>query len=213
MKAHYYLAQSLLSQRHVTEALIEAQVAYRMALALHDTSSELISQFILRAKQAQWSARETARLRELNSKLAAVEALLDKQLDNDLAELDAQVSAGTLGATGRDEERSTLETEFSDRRRIIRAAFAAQNPQQPELSERVVPDHLIDSITFEIMHDPVITPSGASYERVGLLKHLKATGLDPLTREPLKVEQLYPNVGLRNACSAFLEDNGWAVDY
>lgn len=76
-----------------------------------------------------------------------------------------------------------------------------------------MPDYLIDSITFEIMHDPVITPSGASYERVGLMKHLKSTGLDPLTRERLSKEQLYTNVALKNACSEFLENNGWAVDY
>lgn len=88
---------------------------------------------------------------------------------------------------------------------------------RPAMSEadmkQVVPDYLIDSITFEIMHDPVITPSGASYERVGLMKHLKSTGLDPLTREPLSERQLYPNVALRNACSEFLDNNGWAVDY
>ena len=48
--------------------------------------------------------------------------------------------------------------------------------------KQVVPDHMIDAITFEVMHDPVITPSGQSYERVGLLKHIKATGVDPLTR-------------------------------
>jgi STIP1 homology and U-box containing protein 1 len=213
MKAHYYLAQSLLSQRHVGEALNEAQVAYRMALSLKDSSADLISQFILRAKQAQWSARETARLRELSSTLAAVEDLLDRQLETDLADLNAQVEAGTLGATGRDEERSTIEAEFTERRRTIRAAFASQNPSQPEYQERKVPDYLIDTITFEVMHDPVVTPSGASYERVGLLKHLKATGLDPLTREPLKESQLYPNVALRNACATFLEENGWAVDY
>jgi len=77
----------------------------------------------------------------------------------------------------------------------------------------VVPDWLIDPITFEVMHDPVITPSGVSYERVGLLKHVKASGLDPLTREPLTEKQIIPNVALRNACSEFLENNGWAVDW
>jgi STIP1 homology and U-box containing protein 1 len=63
------------------------------------------------------------------------------------------------------------------------------------------------------MHDPVITPSGVSYERVSLLRHLKVSGVDPLTRETLSEEQLIPNVALRNACSEFLDRNGWAVDY
>lgn len=78
---------------------------------------------------------------------------------------------------------------------------------------QVVPDWLIDPITFEVMHDPVITPTGVSFERVSLLKHLKATGSDPLTRLPLTPDQLIPNVALKNACSEFLDKNGWAVDW
>jgi len=52
-----------------------------------------------------------------------------------------------------------------------------------------------------------------SFERVGLLRHLKMAGVDPITREPLTERQLVTNVGLKNACSEFLEKNGWAVDY
>ena len=78
---------------------------------------------------------------------------------------------------------------------------------------QVVPDWLIDPITFEVMHDPVITPTGVSFERVGILKHIKATGCDPLTRLPLHAEQLIPNVALKNASSEFLDKNGWAADW
>jgi STIP1 family protein 1 len=63
------------------------------------------------------------------------------------------------------------------------------------------------------MHDPVITPTGVSYERVGLLRHIKAVGFDPLTRAPLTADQLIPNVGLKNAANEFLDKNGWAVDW
>ena len=76
-----------------------------------------------------------------------------------------------------------------------------------------MPDYLIDGITFEIMHDPVVTPSGVSYERISILKHLRASPVDPLTRASLRESQLIPNVGLKNACAEFLESNGWAVDY
>jgi STIP1 homology and U-box containing protein 1 len=63
------------------------------------------------------------------------------------------------------------------------------------------------------MHDPVITPSGVSYERISILRHLKASPFDPLTREPLGEKQLIPNVALKNASSEFLDKNGWAIDY
>jgi len=45
------------------------------------------------------------------------------------------------------------------------------------------------------------------------MEHLKRSPTDPLTREPLKVEDLRPNLALKEACEAFLEENGWAVDW
>ena len=211
MKSYYNLAQALLNQRHPQEALETAKHAYRICLEIKDSSAEVLSQFILRTKQAQWQTRETNRLRELNETLAVVENLLDQQLERDLLDLDTRFSRQEIGRTGHDEERLQLQSEASDRRRNIRDGM--RDPEKPETAERVVPDYLIDNITFEIMHDPVITPSGMSFERVGLLRHLKLAGVDPITREPLGERQLITNVGLKNACAEFLEKNGWAVDY
>jgi len=36
-----------------------------------------------------------------------------------------------------------------------------------------VPDHLCCRITLDIFHDPVITPSGHTYERAVILDHLQ----------------------------------------
>ena len=211
MKAYYNLAQALLNQRHPQEALETAKHAYRICLEIKDSSAEVLSQFILRTKQAQWQAKETNRLRELNETLAVVEGLLDQQLERDLAGLDVRLSRREIGQIGFDEERQQLQTEANERRRNVREAM--KDPERSETAERVVPDYLIDGITFEVMHDPVITPSGMSFERVGLLRHLRVAGVDPITREPLTERQLVTNVGLKNACSEFLEKNGWAVDY
>jgi len=211
MKPYYYLSQALLKQRHPTEALDTAKYAYKICLELKDNSAELLSQFILRTKQSVWQGKETSRLREQNETLAAVEDLLEQQLEKDMADVEWRFSKEEIGATGRNEEKTDLEKEAESRRRIIRQVF--EDSEKPETKERVVPDYLIDGITFEVMHDPVITPSGVSYERVGLLRHLKLAGVDPLTREPLTERQLIPNVALRNACSEFLGSNGWAVDY
>lgn len=211
MKAHFYLAQALIQLRHPTEALKEAQLAYKICLATKDSSTETLSSFILRAKQAQWQAKETSRLREMNATLASVEVMLDGQLQRDLEEVEERFRRSELGDIARGEEREQLQHEAEDRRRNIRQAF--RNPEKPSTIERMVPDWMVDPITFEVMHDPVITPSGVSYERVVLLKHLTANSFDPLTREPLTEKQLVTNVGLKNACSEFLENNGWAVDW
>lgn len=211
MKSHYYLAQALLPQRHVGEALSEAKIAYSICLETRDSSAELISNFILKAKQAQWQSKETARLREMNETLALVEDLLNQQLNRDLWGVERRFQRQEIGETGRNEERTELEMEAEERRNNIRKGF--QDSAVPDSIERIVPDWLIDPITFEVMHDPVITPTGVSFERVSLLKHIKASGCDPLTRLPLSADQLIPNVALKNASSDFLDKNGWAADW
>lgn len=135
MKSHYYLAQSLLPQRHTAEALVQAKYAYSLCLENKDSSAELISQFILRAKQAAWQVRESTRLREMSETLTLVEDLLDQQLKRDLAAVEERFNSGELGETGKIEERDELEKEAGERRVNIRKAF--ENPAVPETAERV----------------------------------------------------------------------------
>ncbi|RMZ76652.1 hypothetical protein DV738_g4824, partial [Chaetothyriales sp. CBS 135597] len=211
MKPHFYLAQALLQQRRIGEALAEALQAYQICLETKDSSAEVISQHILRIKKMQWQTKETLRIRRMEHTLALLETLLEERLQKDLTELEERFKRGEIGETGRDEEKAELEKEADERRHEVREKLG--NPTMPNTADRVVPDYLIDPITFEVMHDPVITPSGASYERVSLLKHLRAHGTDPITRRPLSEKQLITNMALRNACAEFLENNGWAVDW
>lgn len=45
------------------------------------------------------------------------------------------------------------------------------------------------------------------------MEHLRRQPIDPLTREPLLISELRPNLALRQACEEFLDENGWAVDW
>lgn len=77
-----------------------------------------------------------------------------------------------------------------------------------------MPEYLVDDISFEVMHDPVVTLRGHSYERATIVEHLKRNPVDPLTREPLSIADLRPNLALRQACNQFWESNsGWAYDW
>ncbi|GBG87551.1 hypothetical protein CBR_g45609 [Chara braunii] len=74
-----------------------------------------------------------------------------------------------------------------------------------------VPDHLCCKLTMEIFRDPVITPSGITYERASLLEHLRKVGkFDPVTRATLHAEQLVPNLALKESVQLYLADHGWA---
>jgi hypothetical protein len=58
-------------------------------------------------------------------------------------------------------------------------------------------DDFICPICQEIMVDPVVTPSGQSFERNAIEQWLKKNKTDPITRQYLTIEQLYPNRALK----------------
>uniref|UniRef100_A0A0X3PB78 E3 ubiquitin-protein ligase CHIP n=1 Tax=Schistocephalus solidus TaxID=70667 RepID=A0A0X3PB78_SCHSO len=80
--------------------------------------------------------------------------------------------------------------------------------------KREVPDYLCGQISFELMLDPVITPSGITYDRRSIRAHLQQVGhFDPITRQPLTYDQLIPNLAMKEVVSKFLEENPWAECY
>jgi STIP1 homology and U-box containing protein 1 len=135
MKAYYTLGEALLGLNHPKEALETAKHAYKICLEIRDSSSSVLSQFILRTKQAQWQSKETARLRELNATLANVEDLLQQQLDGELARLNERFARQEIGEVGRSEEQAALEKEAQERQTMVRDAF--KNAQAEETAERV----------------------------------------------------------------------------
>jgi len=69
-----------------------------------------------------------------------------------------------------------------------------------------IPEQFVDSISFELMKDPVITPSGVTFDRETIIDHLRKVGhFDPVTRQPLSEEQLVSNLALKDVLDHFLE--------
>jgi hypothetical protein len=56
-----------------------------------------------------------------------------------------------------------------------------------------LPEAYYCSITFNLMHDPVLDPDGHTYERVAIENWIQVNGKSPATRTALSVNQLYPN--------------------
>ncbi|KAJ6172353.1 Tetratricopeptide-like helical [Penicillium chermesinum] len=202
LKSSYYLATALLGLQRPQEAHDVAVEAYELSLREKNAQTENLMRTVLRAKQQIWEGKETARLRESNETLKSVELLIEADLARSIAELQAQLDRGEIGQIGFNEDQSALRADAEKKIRTLREAFEISS--KGEIKERVVPDHLVDGITFEVMYDPVITPSGTSFDRAGV---------DPITRVPMTVKDLRPNYALKAACAEFLEKNGWAVDW
>jgi hypothetical protein len=62
-------------------------------------------------------------------------------------------------------------------------------------------------ITQEIMKDPVITPDGITYERAAIVAWINKNKNCPITRKPLKEEDLIPNYSLKQAIKNHKTDN------
>ena len=66
-----------------------------------------------------------------------------------------------------------------------------------------VPDEYMCPITLDWFDDPVVAPSGHSFSRAALLESLAGDPRNPITREPLSIEQtgklVYTNFSLRHA--------------
>ncbi|KAL9113005.1 MAG: hypothetical protein Q9227_002870 [Pyrenula ochraceoflavens] len=194
MKSYYFLAQAQLAVNHPMDALNNAKIAYGMCIEQKGKDVEAMSQFILRTKQEVWRRAETIRLRGADDTLKEIEELLEDRCGQELQAVQQRFENEEIGETGRDEEQEVIKKEAQERLNTVRQAFA----QGKEiLQERVIPDYLIDGITFEIMHDPVVTPSGVSYDRASILKHLRSNPFDPITRAPLTENQLRPNLALK----------------
>lgn len=124
IKTSYYLAHALLHLQRPTEAFDVAHAAYQYSLETKNPNSEVLSKTILRAKQAIWAGKETARLRERNDTLRRVEDLLESDRNSELVQLKAQLDAGETGQVGFAEDQKLLREEAHKRLNEVRGVFA-----------------------------------------------------------------------------------------
>ncbi len=162
---------------------------------------ETFSSFVLKCKKAKFAVRDRDRLRRQDDLRAELEDALEATKQRDLDEVSRQLEAVSLGQVEATERNEDIQTTFDRKVTDLRNAFAAADPANHK--PREIPDHLIDMITFEPMHDPVMTKNGHSYERTTIYEHLKRTPTDPLTRETLVIDDLRSNYGLKAACDEY----------
>lgn len=74
-----------------------------------------------------------------------------------------------------------------------------------DIKEEEPPEHLTCPITFQLMHDPVISPSGISYEKSVLMDALLRNPTDPFTRQKVKKSDCYPNKNLKKAADEYVK--------
>lgn len=87
-------------------------------------------------------------------------------------------------------------------------ANGVEAANEAEKTLQQVMDLFMCPLSLELMDDPVMTPTGNTYERAMIERHLGVNGkFDPLTRAPLTKAQLYPNRALKLLMETMLSEH------
>uniref|UniRef100_A0A7N1A413 E3 ubiquitin-protein ligase CHIP n=1 Tax=Kalanchoe fedtschenkoi TaxID=63787 RepID=A0A7N1A413_KALFE len=196
VKAHYMLGLALLQKEKYGEGVKELEKALNLGRGA-DPKGYMVEEIwreLAKAKYLEWEEASTKRSWELQNLKETCELALKQKHVFDYSDTE-----GFVDLTGKSNQE-----ELEALRQVFIKVAEADTPKE-------IPDYLCCKITLDIYRDPVITPSGVTYERKVLLDHLNKVGhFDPVTREPLDPAQLIPNLAVKEAVQAFLDRHGWA---
>jgi len=206
VKGHFFLGQALMETDCFDEAIKHLQRAHDLALEQRMNFGDDISSQLRLAKKRYFTQQEEKRI----SQEIELQMYLNRLIREDR---DRQIFAVSEG-----KEYSQVEDQISDIEVKADRYLAELSDLFAQVDERRmkrdVPDYLCGKISFEIMKDPVITPSGITYDRKDIEEHLQRVGhFDPVTRVKLNKDQLIPNFAMKEVVDAFLSENEWALHY
>lgn len=218
-----------------SEALALLKKAYEFALQQRSSFTKEIVMLISEAKKHKWLEEERRRIAQVSETYKYLSGLIDDNfqrqvniLDTTSGDYQESLADLKLDMTMRLEQleammhRAGAPDEYAKpyiNHKVTASngvpSHSLPNPSAESTTPREVPDYMLDKITFEFMHDPVIsTKSGISYERTTLLEHFSHGRMfDPVSQVPLTERDIIPNRALKEACEDFISKNGWAVDY
>ncbi|XP_004349536.1 hypothetical protein CAOG_02783 [Capsaspora owczarzaki ATCC 30864] len=197
VKAHYYLGQGLIALGNDEEAGDVLKLATDLAVQQRLDYGDEIWSLCRKVKQRVWDKKESQRILQEISLSEYLRKLVLKDKEEQLASNPRNAAKITEQFEDKLSQVTDLFKQIDERRR-----------------RRMVPDYLVGKISCDLLVDPVITPSGITYERYCIEEHLRANGgYDPVTRAKLKESQLVPNLALKDATEDFLRLNPWAYDW
>uniref|UniRef100_A0A3P8Y9P0 E3 ubiquitin-protein ligase CHIP n=1 Tax=Esox lucius TaxID=8010 RepID=A0A3P8Y9P0_ESOLU len=184
VKAHFFLGQCHLEMENYDEAIGNLQRAYNLAKEQRLNFGDDIPGALRIAKKKRWNSIEEKRINQENK-------------------LHAYLTKLILAEKERELDNSRDEQDDKNKHKSLHDRF-----------KREIPDYLCGKISFELMREPCITPSGITYDRKDIEEHLQRVGhFDPVTRSPLTQDQLIPNLAMKEVIDAFIMENGWVEDY
>jgi STIP1 family protein 1 len=118
-------------------------------------------------------------------------------------EIDA-VNRLKLSKEAKDYKLTSLAVQYNENHKNLITIFSNNTNYATVPVVEDPPDHLLCPITFQLMHDPVVSPSGFTYEKSVLADALQRNPTDPLTRKKITIDECHPNTNLKQAIDLHL---------
>nr|XP_021325787.1 E3 ubiquitin-protein ligase CHIP isoform X1 [Danio rerio] len=210
VKAHFFLGQCQLELENYEEAIGNLQRAYNLAKEQRLNFGDDIPSALRIAKKKRWNSIEEKRISQENELHAYLSKLIlaekERELDDRVKQSDDSQNGGDISKMKSKHDKYLMDmdelfSQVDEKRKVV-------------VQKREIPDYLCGKISFELMREPCITPSGITYDRKDIEEHLQRVGhFDPVTRSPLTQDQLIPNLAMKEVIDAFIQENGWVEDY
>merc|ERR1711915_594447 len=206
VKGHFYLGTSLLELDKLDEAIKHLQTAFE--LAKKDPGSyydDTIASKLRLARKKKWNVQEEKRIQQEIDLQTYINRLILEDRDRKL---------NAIKDEGEEEPTSEITKIEADADKYIADVNSLFAKVDERRAKREVPDYLCGKISFELLKDPCITPSGITYDRKDITEHLERVGhFDPVTRTKLTTDMLIPNYALKEIVDDFVSKNEWALYY
>ncbi|XP_014483313.1 PREDICTED: E3 ubiquitin-protein ligase CHIP [Dinoponera quadriceps] len=215
MKGHFFLGLALLELELYDEAVKHLQRAVDLAKEQKLNYGDDITSVLRQARKRRFQIREEQRIAQDIELQTYLNQLIIDDAKRNLTTLQEQESEKDSDAEASSTEFAMRKEEIEEKRDTcitrLNDLFAKVDDRR---RKREVPDYLCGKISFEILQEPVITPSGITYERKDIEEHLQRIGqFDPVTRVHLTQDQLIPNLAMKEVVDTFLQENEWALYY
>ncbi|XP_070580547.1 E3 ubiquitin-protein ligase CHIP-like [Ptychodera flava] len=205
VKGHFFLGQALVEMGGYDEAMASLKRAYDLAREQKLNFGDDIASALRTAKKRRWNHMEDKRIQQEIELQSYLNKLMLEDKNRRAEELEK-----TSNKDCKDEAKK-IEAEYENHLKELNSLFAAVDERR---KKRDVPDYLCGKISFELMREPVITPSGITYDRKDIEEHLQRVGhFDPVTRTDLTQDQLTPNLAMKEVIDMFIAENEWVEEF
>uniref|UniRef100_A0A8C0FMS7 RING-type E3 ubiquitin transferase n=1 Tax=Bubo bubo TaxID=30461 RepID=A0A8C0FMS7_BUBBB len=170
VKAHFFLGQCQMEMENYDEAIANLQRAYNLAKEQRLNFGDDIPSALRIAKKKRWNSIEEKRINQENELHSYLTKLIMAEKERELAEC-----RKTQQEENADESRSRVQLASIEAKHDKYLADMDELFSQVDekRKKRDIPDYLCGKISFELMREPCITPSGITYDRKDIEEHLQ----------------------------------------